>query len=233
MTKWDIEFCGDKEHDAWRLVSPTGEADNDWWYGSAQEARAAADWRSATNYTNDTHRRDSMTTITITKDMALDAAKRAVELRGKDFVYRTDLPHPGLDLPFGFNCAYSVEPLDVRDGYRAEFEGQDRMPGCLVGLAFYLMDDRLLDWLENENENRLHNIFDRAFPMDRDYMSVTTTLSRTYDDLTVEIEAGALVLLQSAQDAQDGDTSWGNALARGMKDMQTHEESIAERRALN
>lgn len=38
MSKWTIEFVGDKDNDAWAVVSPDGERYDDYWYDTRESA---------------------------------------------------------------------------------------------------------------------------------------------------------------------------------------------------
>lgn len=44
---WTVTFTGDRDHDAWALVDPSGEQHDDYWYDSRDAAQRVADERNA------------------------------------------------------------------------------------------------------------------------------------------------------------------------------------------
>ena len=124
----------------------------------------------------------------ITRENFLAAMRKAVEMRGEDYVYPSLEGDPSLRGDAG-ECLYS----------------KDGQPQCIIGMALYLIDPALMPTNVEDDELALNWDGDRhLYCLDMD--AATVLRRRGVED------RGLLDAAEHAQSLQDNGRRWGEAL---------------------
>lgn len=182
-----------------------------------------------------------MKTITITTDAVLEALEAAVAERGADYLYEDPAGEGDCVYHFLPEWAWNVTPSEDEDEdevferlaeLRRNVTLADCTTGCMVGLGLHTINPELDAWtFANNYETDVSMLFGIGVDvwtwgpgrrildpqLVREAVPETVTVEPYGLGLEIIAERAAIAALAAAQNVQDNDGTWGEALAEARR----------------